>query len=40
MKYKLSMYKDYLHLILYLLLAVTTPLLASVIIAQINQVAM
>ncbi len=40
MKYKVSAYKDYFHLFLYLVLAASTPLLAAMIIAHLNPVAM
>ncbi len=40
MKYKVSAYKDYFHLFLYLVLAATTPLAASMLIAYLRPVAM
>ena len=38
MKYDFSMYKDYFHLILYLILAAATPVIATVVIPHMNPV--
>jgi len=38
MKFELARYRDYLQLILYLLIAAMTPVLASMIIVHLNPV--